>query len=420
MRLAYLCSHYPAVSHTFVLREVEALRSLGVGVETFTVRRSEPKDVLAFADREAFRTTTALLPVGAFALVGNVAAAMRLAPHELASGVWNAVRSAGGLSRTALWRAFYVLEGILLWRAMLRRDLRHVHVHFANPAVDVARAAVAFGCAIDGSDTWTYSFTLHGPSDLVDTGPQRLADKASDARFVVCISDYARSQAMALLGPEHWPKLHVVRCGGRRRELRTLSGFRVLNVGRLAPVKGQLLLVEAVAALNAAGVATTLAIVGEGPMRRRLEEAAVEVPGVELLGAVGQDDIQRLYRQADAFCLPSFAEGVPVVLMEAMALELPVVATRVAGVSELVEEGVSGFLVRPGRVEPLTGALADLAADATLRRRMGQAGRDRVKNGYDVYQNARELRDVLIRYGVGGSPPSQNAGPPETSRSGAR
>jgi glycosyltransferase involved in cell wall biosynthesis len=177
--------------------------------------------------------------------------------------------------------------------------------------------------------------------------------------------------------------------------------LEILNVGRLARVKGQALLIRAIAELRDRGVDARATIVGEGPARAQLEreirERAVQ-DFVTLRGAVGQDDIRSLYDSADVFCLPSFAEGVPVVLMEAMAMGRPVIATRIAGIPELVEHDVSGVLVAPGRVSSLVDALERLAGDQALRTRMGAAGRVKVQAEFDVRRSAALLQKLFATY----------------------
>ena len=234
--------------------------------------------------------------------------------------------------------------------------------------------------------------TVHGSKEFFDVARQGLARKVAAARFVVCISDFTRSQLMALVDDTHWPRLHVVHCGidpehfappeaGRPGD----GPLRVLTVGRLDNMKGVAILVEAVGELRRRGVAVALTVVGDGPQRehlQRLAERNAVGEAITWAGPVGQDTIRAHYHAADVFCLPSFAEGIPVVLMEAMSTGLPVVANGITGIPELVEHEVSGLLVRPGRTDLLVGALQRLAADGDLRARMGEAGREKVRREF--------------------------------------
>jgi colanic acid/amylovoran biosynthesis glycosyltransferase len=239
------------------------------------------------------------------------------------------------------------------------------------------------------------------------------------AAFVACISDFCRSQLLKLVEPEHWDTLSVVRCGLDAHEVRSLtpraegsaaaregSALRVLFVGRLVPEKGVLVLLRALTALKDRGVEVQAVLVGDGPYRGELERAArrLQVAGqLTFTGALTGARVAPLYREADVFCLPSFAEGLPVVLMEAMANELPVVTTRIAGIAELVDDGVNGLLLPPGRDDVVAEALERLARDPALRARWGRAGRERVLRDYDVGQSAAVLESLFTSRGAGAS-----------------
>jgi glycosyltransferase involved in cell wall biosynthesis len=272
-----------------------------------------------------------------------------------------------------------------------------VHAHFTSPSADVGLLVAALG-------GWRFSFTAHG-TDIVTDLPARLAAKVRAADAVVCVSDVGRAQLMMGVAEEHWDKLAVVRCGvdagtfapaaAPREDADPSAPLRVLCVGRLAPEKGQQVLVDALAACP--GVAVTFVGAGDKleALRRRAAARGVD-DRVTFTGAVGQDRIAAHYAAADVFCLPSFGEGVPVVLMEAMASGVPVVATAVGGVPELVEHGVTGLLAPPGRADALADALMRLAGDADLRRRLAAAGRARVEEEFDLERNAERLRAVLL------------------------
>jgi glycosyltransferase involved in cell wall biosynthesis len=404
MKIAYLSSHYPAVSHTFVWREVQALRRLGLDVETLSVHAAAPDQLLTDDDREAARTTFAALPISAIALIGTHARAFGRHPGRYASTLARAWRMARPGVRGRVWQLFYFAEAIVLHAHCERRGVRHVHAQFADVATDVALLVAHHG----GSD-WSWSMAVHGPVEFYDVPGSRLAAKARDARFVQAISHFGRSQLLTLLEESEWGKVHVVRCGvepaiyAPPRAARPAGDeLRVLCVGRLVSLKGQSLLVEAIGELARRGIRARVILVGEGPKRAALEQLAVErgvADRVQLLGSVGQDTIREHYLAADVFCLPSFAEGVPVVLMEAMALELPVVTTRIMGIPELVEDGVHGRLVAPGSLPELVDALAALAADPQRRAEMGRAGRRRVLAEFDVDRSAPKLAELFAAVG---------------------
>ncbi|MGI8622249.1 MAG: glycosyltransferase family 4 protein [Solirubrobacteraceae bacterium] len=404
MTLAYVCNRYPAVSNTFILREVRALREHHPAVHTFSVRRPGPGDVLASADREEQARTTYLVP----ARPGRLARAHLhgLVRHPIR--YLQTLRRALGLAppgvRGLAWQALYFGEALLLWDHCRRLGVRHLHAHFAYVASDDALLAAHMG-------DWTWSFSMHGPPEFYDVPGTRLAAKVADADAVVCISDFCRSQLMGLVPESCWSKLHVVRCGvnledfapATRNGDRPSNRLRLLMVARLARVKGHIVLLQALAELRRRGVAVDAVLIGEGPERGAIEEWVRHLglaDHVRLAGAVGQDEIRSEYARADAFCLPSFAEGLPVVLMEAMAMELPVVATRIMGIPELVEEGVSGMLVTAGRVDELADALHQLAQDPERGHSLGRAGREKVLGAHDLKRTSAELRDVLAGMGA--------------------
>lgn len=397
LRLGYVATGYPFPSHTFIQNEVRALRRLGAEVRTFTPQRAAPEHVLSEADREAYATTYAIRPFDAGRFLRAHLAA-------LASGGWlRGLRAAwaarGPAWESPVWQLMYFGQAVVLWHAARRAGVAHLHSHFANVGGDVAQIAAAVG-----GEGWSWSFTMHGPTEFYDLRFFRLGAKVRSAAFVACISDFARSQLMAVSRPEDWPKLRVVHCGIDRGSLppraeRQGDGpLRVVCVGRLVPEKGQIVLVEAIAELRRRGVDAQLVLIGDGPARATIEQAVAAhglTGAVQLTGAQGHPEVLRLVAGGDVFCLASFAEGVPVSLMEAMALGLPVVSTRIMGIPELVADGETGVLVAPGNSDELVAALERLAVDAALRERLGRAGQARVTADYDLARESERLHGIF-------------------------
>ncbi|MGI4895425.1 MAG: glycosyltransferase family 4 protein [Janthinobacterium lividum] len=401
VRVAYLVSHYPALSHAFIEREVLALRSLGADVQTFSIRPSPIGEQRSAVARDEAGRTFALLgrrPVDY--LSASVKAATR-SPRSIAAGVLGAVKSGPRALKPRIWQFFYLAEAVVLREEMRARGLRHVHVHFANNGADVARSVVTMGRAEDGPDAgWTWTLSMHGPTEFSDVEGYDLAAKVRSAAAVACISEFCRGALRELVPPEHWRTMHIVRMGvdserftarpGRREE----GPLRLLFVGRLVAEKGPDVLLDALDHLRRDGLQFEAAVAGAGPLA---EELATRLAGsplgqmVQLVGPVGQDELREHYEWADVFCLPSFEEGVPVVLMEAMSMGLPVVSTTIAGIPELVTDGVTGFLVPPGDAAGVAAAIATLASDPALRARMGTAGRKVVRGEFQPVPNARRL-----------------------------
>jgi len=404
LRLAYLTTRYPAISHSFIQREVLALRDLGAEIDTFSIHPPIPADLFTAADRDEAARTFSIrsTPLRKVALA-HLRAFMANPRAYLATLRFSAAQPSGGGRRLA--PVFHFAEAVVMWWECRRRGIRHIHAHFTSPSADVAHLAARLGEAIaPGSLSW--SFTAHG-TDILSDSPGRLAEKVRCAPLVVCVSDLGRAQLMRMVDEEHWGKIRVIRCGLDARwravaaqaaapsgQQRRDDRLRVLVVGRIEREKGHAILLEAVAALRGEGLEVELEVVGDGSVRERLSGRAQELgigEQVTFAGKAGQDTIHEHYAAADLFCLPSLGEGVPVVLMEAMAMGLAVVATRVGGVPELVEDGLSGRLVSPGSPSQLAAAIAELAVDPERRRRMGVAGREHVLAAYGIEGAARGL-----------------------------
>jgi glycosyltransferase involved in cell wall biosynthesis len=304
--------------------------------------------------------------------------------------------------KALLWQLFYFAEAGVLADHLRSKGARHLHNHFGNSSCSVAMLASTL------SDI-PFSFTEHGPAIFFEPERWALDEKTSRARFVVAISHFCRSQLMLFSDPAHWGKIAIVHCGVDPliygKTPRASFGKRVIFVGRLDPVKGVLLLLEAFAKARASHADATLTIVGDGAARPAAEArtAALGITtAVSFVGYRTQGEVAALLEQADMLVLPSFAEGVPVVLMEAMASRIPVIASRVAGVSELVEEGIAGFTVPPGDVATLADRMVQLMTDPARARTMGEAGRSIVEREFDVRKEGAWLAEIFEAGGANG------------------
>ena len=403
-RLAYLATLYPALSHSFVRREIEALRARGLEIHTFALHRTDPGHVLTEADREAERSTYTVLPARLRSFAAAHLRALLTGPAAYVRTLAFALSRPPGGSHGRWWQFFYFLEAAPIWRECDRRGLTHVHAHFTSPSGDVAQLVARLGVERGGSPAWSWSFSAHG-TDIFNDGPASLAGKVASASLIVCISDFGRSQLMRLAPEEHWEKLRVARCGlnGEWFEngMSRTPGpeLRLLTVGRLEREKGHSILLEAISLLEHRGVPVLLEVVGDGSrldsLRRQARDLGIS-ERITFAGAVGQDRIREHYFAADAFCLPSLGEGIPVVLMEALASGLPVIASNTMGIPELIEDGATGLLVSPGRPEDLAAAIEQLARDRSLGGRLGAAGRDRVMKEFNLDRGAEILRAAFL------------------------
>jgi len=397
-RLVYLLSRYPAVSHTFFLSEIQELRKQGFTVEAASINPPDrPRSSMPAGEVEEAEKTFYIKSVGAFGAAVIATKTLLLRPGVFVRGLAAALRLGRLDPAATLYALFYFAEALILGDWMRSRGHRHLHIHFCGPVATVGMiASAAWG--------FSYSLTVHGPDEFFDVEKFYLRQKVEQAKFILCISDFCRSQLMRIAAPEHWDKMHVVRLGvdpavffpmreQPEAEQRTLE---ILCVGRLVPAKGQLILLQACARLYTQGCSLRVRLVGAGPDREHLEAFAKQ-KGIAVVfeGAKSHDETRQLLGRADIFALASFAEGVPVALMEAMAMEVPCVSTRVAGIPELIRDGLDGLLVPASSVEALAAALERLSEDSQLRRSLGVAGRKRVLGLYNLPQNVSLLARVF-------------------------
>ena len=399
MRIGYLVTEYPAVSHTFIRREIHALEAMGVEVVRYTVRRQRSgplKDPLDLAEADKTRV---ILDVGARGLalassrVGarDPARFAKVARHASAMGA----RSERGLA----YHGAYLAEACVLREWMEADGVEHLHAHFGTNSSMVALLAHELGGP-------SFSFTCHGPDEFDKPQLIHLGDKVRGASMVAAVSSFGRSQLYRWARKEDWSKIDVVRCGVDDAYLAHVatpvpSTPRIVSVGRLSEQKGQILLVRAVAALVKRGIAIELVLVGDGPMRADVEQVIADegiAGSVRITGYVSGDTVKREILEARAFVLPSFAEGLPVAIMEALALARPVVSTYVAGIPELVVPGRTGWLVPAGSIDALVPVIeAVLATDPERLTAMGRNGQAAVRAQHDVRVSAAQLRDHFAK-----------------------
>lgn len=416
--MAYVVVMYPRVSHTFVQNEVWALRRHGVDVTTFSVRRADSANILSRRDESDAQSTVSILPLSGRTFIQRHILPIARHPVAFFKTAKQAMANAPKGIRAKLWSCFYLMEALAVWSEARAKGIRHLHAHFANVASDVALLAAAFGNRTEdskrrrsntwgsgeGSREWTWSFTMHGPAEFNDVERFNLRYKANSADAIACISEFCKNKMSALANAESASRMQVVHCGidlDRFPFIERTHGtepLRVLCVGRLVAVKAQNVLIDAVAKLVHEGVDIELILVGDGPMRGELEaqvQALAIMHNVTFTGNVGQDGIRDIYRNVDIFALPSYSEGLPVVLMEAMASGLPVVTTAIAGIPEMVRHGESGLIVQPGDIESLSSAIRTLALDPSLRLAYGANGRKVIEQSFDVDQTSKQLLGLV-------------------------
>jgi colanic acid/amylovoran biosynthesis glycosyltransferase len=401
MNIAYLVNQYPKISHSFIRREILALERQGYNVQRLAMRgwKDELRDEEDIRERAVTRY---VLQDGALAMAMDVVRMAVKRPGRFAKALALACKIGLRADRPLPLHLIYLAEACRIVPWMAAHGARHLHAHFGTNSTEVAMLASMLGGP-------AYSFTVHGPEEFDKPELLWLGEKIRRSAFVVAVSSFGRSQLFRWAAYADWAKVQVVHCG-------IDPGFhavpprpspaapRLVCVGRLCEQKGQMLLVRAVQAVVAKGIPIHLVLAGDGEMRGEIEAliAANNLGShISITGWINGDQVREEMLSARAMVLPSFAEGLPVVVMEAMALRRPVLTTYIAGIPELVRHGETGWLFPAGDVEALAGALeACLAATPAQLEAMGEAGHQRVLARHAVDTEAAKLAQLMRQTGA--------------------
>jgi colanic acid/amylovoran biosynthesis glycosyltransferase len=395
MRIGYLMNSYPMTSTTFIRGEIEALEEMNVEIKRYAIRHWDQKLVDPKDIAESARTE--------YLLSGNAARLIVQLFTEICTNLFGLMRTLGPWlaqlrhsDGSLVKHVAYLMEAIRLRRLTKRDRIPHLHVHFSTNSAAVAMLTKLLGGP-------SYSFTAHGPDEFHDRSSGGLYLKIKHADFVVAISNFCKVQLVSHSAMDFWNRIHIVRCGIQFDELAASAELfdgnqTLVCVGRLCVQKGQLLLPAAAALLRADFPGLKIVLIGDGPIRAQLEQLIAQHgvgEVIELRGWQSNVEVRATMLKSRALLLPSFAEGLPVVIMEALALGRPVISTYIAGIPELVDPGC-GWLVPSGSEPELATAIRlALVADVPHLRELGLEGRRRVARNHDIRTNAGQLRELL-------------------------
>ena len=399
MRVSYFINQYPKVSHSFIRREILALERLGMTVQRIALRGL--KDVLVDPDDLSERANTKyVLDDGMLRMLLSVFKMLVSNPLKFFQAFKLALNMGWRAERPLPYHLVYFAEAcqIAIW--MKSFGAEHVHAHFGSNSTEVVMLAHALGGP-------PYSFTVHGPEEFDKPQALKLAEKIRHAAFVAAISSYGRSQLFRWIEDKYWHKVKIVHCGLEQSFYDVDSSpsqlpriARLICVGRLCEQKGQLLLLEACRTLKDKGLVFELLLAGDGEMRPEIERMVIAYDlsaNVKITGWISSSQVRDEILASNAMVLPSFAEGLPVVIMEAMALKRPVISTFVAGIPELVIHGHNGWLVPAGSVAELAIAIEELLSTSTQQLKdMGDAAYSRVRQRHDIDIEAKKLAALFI------------------------
>jgi colanic acid/amylovoran biosynthesis glycosyltransferase len=400
--VAYVMTHYPRVALTFIAGEVDEVERRGGRVFPIVMNEPAAADLTTPEALERQRRSFYLKasPLGVAMAALAVSAAH---PLKMAKLAWTAIRSARSDLALIARRLAHLGYGAAAARKCRDRNASHLHAHFG-----LAPATIAwFACEIlnfrgDAGATW--SLTIHGFQDFVDEAAARLDLKAAAASFVICVSDFTKSQLCRVTDPRYWDRFHVVRCGidvaafPLRPPRPMLPVPRVAIVGRLSPEKGHGILLDAVAKLAKQDVRVEVDIIGDGPSSESIRRQAAALGIADRVihsGELLPAEVSRRLAEADIFCMASFSEGLPISLMEAMAAGVPVVTTWISGIPELAVDEVTALTVPPGNSDALAAAIRRLVADPALCERLVPAARAAVERMHSREANAGQLTGLF-------------------------
>jgi len=397
-QIAYFINQYPKVSHSFIRREILALERQGFDIFRIALRGWDA-EVVDAEDKLERERTQYVLQSGVLGLIAPVIQTLIRSPVKFLSSLKLAIRMGIRADRAWPYHLVYLAEACRMLSWTQAKDIKHIHAHFGTNSAEVVMLLKLLGGP-------GYSFTVHGPEEFDKPEFIKLREKVSHAAFVVAISSFGRSQLFRWINYQDWNKVQVVHCGlepsfHENAVQPVTSAPRLVCVGRLSEQKGQLLLVDAVSKLLAKGIDIELVLAGDGEMRPEIE-ALIKQHSLEskviITGWISSKQVREEILASRAMVQPSFAEGLPVVIMEAMALRRPVLTTYVAGIPELVRPGENGWLFPAGDVDELVKVLEDFLSTPTeILEKMGQAAHQRVLERHSIDVEAAKLARLFAQ-----------------------
>ncbi len=400
MKVAYLVNQYPKVSLSFIRREIAALENYDIRVERFSIRSCK-SELVDPADKLEEERTRVVLVQGVLNLMLNLLIVTITRPVYLLKALLLVFRIGWRSRNGILKHLVYLAEACVLFRQFHDLKVDHVHAHFGTNSTTVAML-----CHLLGGPP--YSFTAHGPEEFDYAQSIALTEKIRRATFVVAVSCFGKSQLYRWCDQDQWQKIHAIRCGVDSSFLKAAikdlpDSPQLVFVGRLCEQKGLPILLHAAGHLSAEGLQFQLTIVGDGQLKPQVE-ALIEHYGLEervkITGWASSSEVNQHIINSRILVLPSFAEGLPVVIMEALALGRPVISTYTAGIPELVKPGANGWLVPPGSVEELTTAMRQaLHLPKEQLQQMGQAGAAAVAQLHNLNVEAAKLAALFLEEG---------------------
>ena len=397
MKISYLINQYPKVSHSFIRREILALERQGFHVQRIALRGWN-EAVVDAEDITEQKITQYVLAQGVISLLIAALKVLFSAPARFFVALKIALKMARVSEKSLPYHLIYLAEACKMLPWLKSHQSQHIHAHFGTNSAEIAMLAGVLA-------QLPYSFTVHGPEEFDKPQALGLNTTIQHAKFVVAISGFGRSQLYRWANFADWHKIKIVHCGLEASFYNMpakpiTARSRLVCVGRLCEQKGQMLLLEAAKNLHDAGLDFELILAGDGEMRVEIESLIIQYQfqdKVKITGWISSDEVRNHILSAQALVLPSFAEGLPVVIMEAMSLKRPVISTYIAGIPELLIPGENGWLCVAGDVEDLSKAMREaLSLPIATLQKMGDAAYTRVIARHNIDIEAAKLAEHFL------------------------
>lgn len=393
--IIYLLHRFPRVTDTFIMREIRSLQRAGTEVKVISVWKPLPRETMPELLDEWSNDVSFLLPNSIAVILRGLFSAAFLAPKSFFAALRLAVTTGRPGARGQIYQMFYLMEAALASRIVRANRSVHLHNHFGDQSGTVTMLAAV----LSGAE---YSISFHGPHIFFDATGSALKEKAQRAAFNRCISFFCRSQLLLFAQSNDTSSTRIIHCGlDLRKYPFRAPREKVVNIfcsARLAPEKGIEFLLQALKLVVQKHQHVRLRIAGDGPSKSSLDAivSALEVSQhVDFLGKLSEAQITAELASSDLFVLSSLAEGLPVSAMEAMAVGVPVIATNIAGTSELIENGKNGLLVRPTDAEALAEAILAMIEDHDFRVQAAERGRKKVEQEFDIDVETAKLNELF-------------------------
>ncbi|KHA59181.1 glycoside hydrolase [Vibrio variabilis] len=392
MKVTYFINQYPMVSHSFIRREIIALERQGIEIQRVALR-GWSSVLVNKDDAEEQSKTQYVLQGGLLPLLFSTARQFLKSPVTFFSALKLTLSLSRSSNRPLHLHLVSLAEACFSMPLINEFGSQHVHAHFGTNSAEVVMLINALG----GPD---YSFTVHGPEEFDKPQALKLREKVARAKFVVTISSFGRGQMYRWLENSLWSKVKVVHCGIEKGfhqvPLSELPDApQLVCVGRLCEQKGQLLLLEACKKLKKDDIEFHLVLAGDGELRQDIEEFIHHhnlSKNITITGWIGSNEVRELILSSRGLVLPSFAEGLPVVIMEAMSLRRPVLTTYIAGIPELVQKDVNGWIFPSGDVNEIYLAMKEALSINKVRfEKLSNNAYERVTQRHDIDDEASKL-----------------------------